>query len=189
MRNEGEYIMIHRGTKSLETKRLLLRQFKPTDAQNMFDNWASNSNVTRYLTWSPHDNVETTKSIVNEWVDGYNAANFYQWAIEVKELLQPIGSISVVRINEIADEVEVGYCIGEQWWHQGYTSEAFAKVIEFLFSEVGVKRICAKHDTDNPNSGRVMLKCGLEYEGTLRKAGKNSTNSVCDLAVYSILNY
>ena len=54
---------------------------------------------------------------------------------------------------------------------------------------MSAKRISAKHDTDNPNSGRVMLKCGLECEGILRKAGRNSTNAVCDLAVYSILNY
>ncbi len=181
--------MIHVGTKILETKRLLLRRFKLADAQNVFDNWASNPHVTRYLTWSPHADVETTKSIINEWIDGYKTKSFYQWAIEVKELGQPIGSISVVRINENVNEVEVGYCIGEQWWNKGYTSEAFAKVIEFLFTEVGAKRICAKHDTDNPNSGRVMLKCGLEYEGTLRRAGKNSSNSVCDLAIYSILNY
>lgn len=182
-------MMIHRGTESLETERLVLRQFKPADAQYMFDNWASNPNVTRYLTWPAHVNVEKTASIVDGWVTGYNEVSFYQWAIELKELSQPIGTISVVRINEIVDEVEVGYCIGERWWHRGYTSEALAKVIEFLFSEVKAKRICAKHDTDNPNSGRVMLKCGLEYEGTLRKAGKNNANSVCDLAVYSVLNY
>lgn len=180
--------MNHKGTQELETERLILRQFMPTDAQNMFDNWASNPNVTKYLTWPTHDNVETTKLIINEWVDGYNADDFYQWAIEVKEIGEPIGSISVVRINEAVDEVEIGYCIGEKWWHQGYTSEAFTKVIDFLFTEVGAKRICAKHDTDNPNSGRVMMKCGLQYEGTLRKAGRNSTNAVCDLAVYSILN-
>lgn len=179
--------MIHKGTQLLVTERLVLRKFKIDDAQNMFDNWASNPNVTKYLTWPPHDNVETTKLIINEWVKGYSAENFYQWAIEVKEIGEPIGSISVVRINEAVNEVEIGYCIGEKYWRKGYTSEAFKKVIEFLFDEVGANRICAKHDTDNPNSGRVMVKCGLEYEGTLRRTGRNSTNSVCDLAVYSII--
>lgn len=88
------------------------------------------------------------------------------------------------------ETLEIGWLyIGEKWWRQGYTSETFKRVIEFLFNEVGAKRICAKHDTDNPNSGRVMLKCGLECEGILRMAGRNSTNAVCDLAVYSILNY
>lgn len=181
--------MIHKGTTVLETDRLILRKFKIEDAQNMFDNWASNPNVTKFLTWGPHESVEITKMIINDWLKGYEEENYYQWAIEVKEIGEPIGSISVVRINETVNEVEIGYCIGEKLWHQGYTSEAFKRVIDFLFNEVGAKRICAKHDTDNPNSGRVMLKCGLEREGILRKAGRNSTNAVCDLAVYSILNY
>lgn len=181
--------MIHQGTKTLETNRLLLRKFKPEDAQAMFDNWASNPNVTKYLTWGAHDNVEITNMIIHDWVGKYSEANFYQWAIELKELGEPIGTISVVRINEAVNEVEIGYCIGEQWWRHGYTTEAFKRVIDFLFNEVGAKRISAKHDTNNPNSGRVMLKCGLTLEGTLRKAGRNSTGAVCDLAVYSILNY
>lgn len=181
--------MIHQGTKTLETDRLLLRKFKSEDAQNMFDNWASNPNVTKHLTWGAHDSVEITKMIIQEWVGKYDAPTCYQWAIEVKELGEPIGSISVVRIHEEVNEVEIGYCIGEKWWHQGYTTEAFKRIINFLFHEVGAKRICAKHDTENPNSGRVMVKCGLAFEGTLRKAGKNSLGKVCDLAVYSILNY
>ena len=181
--------MEHKGTVVLETERLILRQFRIRDAQKMFENWASNPNVTRYLTWPTHESVENTKFIISDWIEGYTENDVYQWAIELRELGQPIGSISVVRINESVNEVEIGYCIGEKWWHQGYTSEAFKRVIDFLFKEVGVKRICAKHDTENPNSGRVMLKCGLEYEGTLRKAGKNNSKDVCDLAVYSRLNY
>ena len=55
--------MIHKGTNVLETERILLRRFKIEDAQNMFDNWASNPNVTKFLTWGPHENVEITKLI------------------------------------------------------------------------------------------------------------------------------
>lgn len=181
--------MTHKGTVVLETERLLLRQFKNEDAQKMFDNWASSTNVTKFLTWKPHKNTEETKTIINDWLKGYEKDNYYQWAIELKEIGEPIGSISVVRIHENVHEVEIGYCIGEKWWHQGYTSEVLKRVIDFLFDEVGAKRICALHDIDNPNSGRVMLKCGLEKEGILRKSGRNNTNAICDLAVYSILNY
>lgn len=181
--------MTHKGTVVLETERLILRKFRVEDAQKMFDNWAPNPNVTKFLTWKPHDNPESTKLIIDEWIKEYEKDNYYQWAIELKKIGEPIGSISVVHAHENVNEVEVGYCIGEKWWHKGYTSEAFSRVIDFLFNEVGAKRICALHDTDNPNSGRVMLKCGLEFEGTLRKSGRNNANPICDLAVYSILNY
>ena len=155
--------MIHKGTKYLETERLILRKFNVNDAQKMFDNWATNSNVTKFLTWQPHANVEITKAVLNDWISKYNEDNFYQWAIVIKDKNEPIGSLSVVRINEDVNETEIGYCIGEQWWRQGFTTEAFKRVIDFLFNEVGVKRICAKHDVNNPNSGKVMVKCGLKH--------------------------
>lgn len=181
--------MTHKGTIVLETERLLLRKFNSEDTQKMFDNWASNPNVTKFLTWQPHATPEVTALVINDWIKGYEKDNYYQWAIELKEISEPIGSISVVHIHENVNEIEIGYCIGEKWWHKGYTAEAFKRVIDFLFNEVGAKRICALHDTDNPNSGRVMLKCRLEPEGILRKSGRNNTNAVCDLAIYSILNY
>lgn len=64
----------------------------------------------------------------------------------------------------------IGYCIGEKWWHQGITSEALQHVINFLIDEVGMNRIEAVHDSQNPNSGKVMKKCGMKYEGTLRQS-------------------
>ncbi|MBQ8374044.1 MAG: GNAT family N-acetyltransferase [Clostridia bacterium] len=176
--------MLHKGTVQLETERLILRKFNANDISSMFHNWASNGNVTKYLTWPAHTSIDTTRSIVEEWVSRYSETDFYQWAIELKAIGQPIGSISVVRIKESVCECEIGYCIGEQWWKQGITTEAFRRVIKYLLEEVCVNRISAKHDTNNPYSGKVMLKCGLQYEGTLRKAGKNS-NGICDLAVYA----
>ena len=178
--------MKHLGTKVLKTERLCLRRFIVADANAMFENWASNANVTRFLTWHPHDNVNVTRSLLAEWVKGYEKPDFYQWAIEVIEIGQPIGSISVVRINEAADEVEIGYCIGEKWWGKGYVAEALDRLIDFLFHEINVRRICAKHDVANPNSGKVMQKCGMQYEGTLQKAGRNITNGFCDVKMYSI---
>ena len=179
--------MEHKGTVVLETDRLVLRRFREDDAQSMFDNWASNPNVTKYITWPTHESVDITKAIIGEWIKSYRNSDFYQWAIELKELGQIIGSISVVRIHERTDACEIGYCICEPWWNKGITTEAFKRVIAFLFDEVQVNRIGAKHDTDNPGSGRVMQKSGLQYEGTLRQAGKNNTNALCDLAVYAIL--
>ncbi len=80
----------------------------------------------------------------------------------------------------------IGYCLGDEYWHKGIMTEAFMRVIRFLFEEVDVNRIKSTHDVNNPNSGKVMLKCGLKYEGTLRKDEVNNTG-VHDSAVYSIL--
>ncbi|MGN1096150.1 MAG: GNAT family N-acetyltransferase, partial [Eubacteriales bacterium] len=63
---------------------------------------------------------------------------------------------------------------------------AFSAVISFLFDKVKVKRIESWHDPNNPNSGKVMKKCGLIYEGTLRKADW-SNKGIVDASVYAIL--
>ena len=80
-----------------------------------------------------------------------------------------------------------GYCIGEKWWNQGITSEALKEVIRFFFEEVKANRICACHDINNPNSGKVMIKCNMKYEGTLRQAVRRGTGELSDLSYYSIL--
>ena len=88
--------------------------------------------------------------------------------------------------NEDLDILHIGYCIGSKWWHMGITSEAFAAVIPYLFEEVGANRIESQHDPNNPNSGAVMRKCGLMYEGTLRQADFSNRGTV-DACMYSIL--
>jgi ribosomal-protein-alanine N-acetyltransferase len=85
------------------------------------------------------------------------------------------------------DIVHIGYCIGSKWWGQGITTEAFAGIIPFLFEEVGVNRIESQHDPNNPGSGKVMVKCGLKYEGTLRQADF-SNKGIVDASMYSILS-
>ena len=58
--------------------------------------------------------------------------------------------------------------------------------MQFLFTEVGMNRIEAKHDINNPHSGCVMQKCGMKYEGTSRASNRNN-QGICDVAQYAIL--
>ncbi|MBK5263169.1 MAG: GNAT family N-acetyltransferase [Peptostreptococcaceae bacterium] len=74
-----------------------------------------------------------------------------------------------------------------KWWNQGITSEAFGRIIPFLFDEVKVNRIESQHNPNNPNSGKVMVKCGLKYEGILRQADF-SNRGIVDAAIYSLLS-
>ena len=82
--------------------------------------------------------------------------------------------------------VHIGYCIGQKWWCCGYTSEALKELIRFFFEDVCVNRIESRHDPRNPNSGKVMLKCGLKCEGTMRQDDIN-IQGVCDSVRYAIL--
>lgn len=73
--------MKHLGTKVLHTKRLTLRPFTVDDAQEMYDNWASDPEVTKYLTWTPHASVEDTRSLLKIWAEESKKPESYNWAI------------------------------------------------------------------------------------------------------------
>ncbi len=179
--------MKHSGTIRLETKRLVLRRFELSDAEDVYHNWASDAEVTRFLTWPTHESIETTKGYMQFNVDNYEKdITFYSWGIELKEIGRVIGGISVVNINEKAESVHIGYCIGKNYWNKGIMSEAFLAVIPYLFEVVEVNRIDARHDPRNPYSGKVMEKCGLVYEGTLRQSDRNN-QGICDEAWYGLL--
>lgn len=178
--------MNHLGTKILKTDRLLLRPFTPADAEAMYRNWASDPEVTRFLTWPCHASPEVSARVLADWAESYGKPDYYQWAIVPVELGEPIGSIAVVGCDSRIGQLEVGYCIGKRWWRQGYVSEALGRVIAFLIGEVGASRVTARHDSRNPGSGAVMKKCGMTCEGTLRQADRNN-QGICDACVYSIL--
>lgn len=178
--------MRHLGTKTIETKRLVLRPFTLNDAEPMYRNWASDPEVTKYLTWPTHESAETTKSILKDWIAEYKKPEKYEWCIELKEIGEAVGSMGVVSINEKVGSMHIGYCISEAYWHQGITSEALAAVIEYLTREVGVRRIEARHDPRNPYSGKVMEKCGLKYEGTHIQSDWNNSG-ICDCAYYGLV--
>ncbi len=178
--------MNHLGTKRIETERLILRPFVMADADAMYRNWASDPEVTKYLTWQTYKSPADADSILKNWTEAYVEPDFYQWAIELKELGEPIGSISVVNHDDLVDMAEIGFCIGKPWWGRGIMTEALAAVRDFLFDEVGMQRIEAGHDPNNPASGAVQRKCGLKYEGTFRRRIR-SNQGITDVAWYAIL--
>ncbi len=179
--------MKHQGTKILESARLLLRPFQLEDAPAMYANWASDAEVTKYLTWQAHKSIEDSRTILSDWVPRYSRPDYYLWAIGLKEHGgMPVGSIAAVKQDDAVQMVHIGYCIGKKWWRQGITSEALARLIAYFFEEVGMNRIESRHDPRNPNSGKVMQKCKLRYEGTQRQADWNN-QGICDAAYYAIL--
>ena len=80
--------MRHQGTKRIETKRLILRRFQENDAESMFRNWTNSFEVTKYLTWKPHENITETEVLLDKWIKESEKDDFYQWAIELKYMSQ-----------------------------------------------------------------------------------------------------
>lgn len=174
------------GTKTIETKRLILRRFRVEDAEDMYNNWASDHEVTKFLTWPNHESVETTRELLKNWVSKYEDDTYFNWVMEFKETGKAIGNISAVRFDEKTEAAEIGYCMSRAYWGQELMPEALRAVMDYLFDEVGVNRVAACHDSNNPKSGRVMDKVGMKLEGTLRQAGINN-QGISDKVFHSMI--
>lgn len=178
--------MKHLGTKSIETARLLLRRFHMDDAPAVYQNWGSDPQVSDRLSWALHQNVDDSVAMLNGWLGHYDNEEYYRWAITLKPETEPIGNITVVRLENDIKMVHIGYYVGSVWWGLGIASEALSALIRFIFEEVGVNRIEARHDVKNPASGKVMEKCGMVREGTKRQA-EYVKGVLMDCAEYAIL--
>ena len=178
-------MLTYTGTREILTDRLTLRRFLLSDAEQMFQNYAADGRVTRFLTWEPYKSVEGVRAFLIGMMEEYRHKDYYHWAMEWEG--QIIGSISVTALDEKNGCCEVGYCIGYDYWNRGFTTEALKAVMGFLFLDVNMHRITAKHDTENPASGAVMKKCGMKVEGRLREHYCRHDGSYGDAVVYGIL--
>ena len=77
-------MLTHRGTQTIETPRLILRRAVPSDAQPMFDNWASDPEVTRFLTWPTYETVETAVRWIGILQENYGKPDNYNWMIDLR---------------------------------------------------------------------------------------------------------
>lgn len=178
-------MLTHKGTQTITTERLTLRKFVAEDAKDMYENWAKDEQVTKYLTWPPHESLETTQYVLSLWCNDYKNKNFYQWAIVFEGKV--IGSISVVRISDENEYAELGYCLSRNYWGKGIMSECAKAVTDFLFAQVGVNRVSICHAVKNPASGRVAQKCGLTFEGTHKEEFKAQYGEFLDISYYAIV--
>src|SRR5665647_2070441 len=104
--------MNHKGTTTIETERLVLRPFTMADAEPMYRNWASDPEVTKFLTWPAHSSIQVSEKVLESWCAQNENPENYQWAIVLKEINEPIGGIAVVKLSNDIESADIGYCIG-----------------------------------------------------------------------------
>ena len=152
---------------TLETPRLILRKILPEDAEDMHE-YSRLAEVTRYLTWFEHDDVQYTKDYLCALQGAYRRGDFYDWGLELKENGKFIGTCGFTAICEDQNFAEVGYVLSPSYQGQGLMTEALKRVIRFGFEILCLERIEAKHMNGNDASAAVMKRCGMSYEGHIR---------------------
>ena len=148
------------GTVTLTSDRLLLRPFRIEDAQAMYQTWTSDPEVTRFLTWSPHQSVEETKLLLASWCKRYRDTQRSTVAVTLKDTGELIGSFCAMTTIR-RKTLMIGYSYGKAFWGKGYATEAAKRVVLYLFSETPCDTVTARYHIDNKASGRVLAKTGL----------------------------
>ena len=167
----------------IETERLILRKYKLEDSKAMFENWTSDDEVTKYLSWSTHESEDVSKQLLTMWIDEYKLKNNYQWCVVLKETNEPIGSISLINCKDDIKQIEFGYCFSRKVWNKGIATEALKAVLDLAF-KIGYKRIVGCHVKENIASGKVMIKNGLTF--FTETNGKTNKNEDCVIYVYEL---
>ena len=171
----------------LETERLILRDIRMEDIQEYYERLYGDGDVCRYLLFDPHQDIGESLAGIQDVLQQYEQGRFYRWGITEKEDGSLIGVIGLVRIDEKTDTCSFAYLLGCDYWNRGYGTEALKAVIQFAFEELEMERIVADHMAENPASGAVMRKAGMERIGT-EKAKYTKCGTVFDAEVYEIRN-
>ncbi len=142
---------------TLETQRLILRPFTMEDAEPMFTCWASDPEVTKYLTWNEHKSPDDTKAVLEKWIAEYEKPERLNFAIESKADGMLIGGIDIV--GYLDGTPVIGYNLGKKYWNKGYMTEACKCLLDYLFSR-GFAQVRIDARIENIASNRVIQKCG-----------------------------
>ena len=100
--------------REIKTKRLLLRKLRSDDAESIFKNWASDSEVAKYVTWNVHKDINETKAILDMWLAEYDNGKCYRYGIENKADGELIGMIDVVGYHH--GTPVIGYWSCRRYW-------------------------------------------------------------------------
>lgn len=150
----------------IETGRLILCKPRIDDVLAIFSSWAQDQEVTRYLTWRPHQRLEQTQEFVQRCLSAWEHETRFPYMITLKENGQVIGMIDP-RIE--GPKMGIGYVAARAHWGKGYVTEATRAVIEWAFQQPSIFRVYATTDIENVASQRVLEKVGMQCEGILRK--------------------
>ena len=150
----------------VHTSRLILRRPIADYAPEIFNAYATDPEVAKYMSWMPHADVTQTEDFIHSLSESWDAETEFAWSIFQKTDNQLTGMITF-RVE--AFRAEVGYVLAKPFWGKGYMTEALVQIRNLAFSIPEIERVQIICDVDNPASARVMEKAGFEKEGVLRR--------------------
>ena len=147
----------------LESKRLILRPWKATDIDVLYE-LAKDPSVGIPCGWMAHTSPSESQIILEDVL-----MNDETFAICLKDSGEVIGNIALFKNSQYVKcdgEKEVGFWLGKKYWNQGYATEACRLILDYGFNELNLNKIWVAHFIDNLQSKRVQEKCNFIYSHT-----------------------
>jgi ribosomal-protein-alanine N-acetyltransferase len=150
----------------LETARLLMRIPVLGDMDAVFQKYAQDEQVTKFLMWRPHENINVTREFICRCIQCWKDEAAFPWVIVCKNSNELVGMFEL-RVDKY--RADLGYVIAREYWGNGYATEITKSVIEWTMAQESIYRIGATCDVENLASARVLEKAGMQKEGILRR--------------------
>lgn len=166
-------VMTYRLPESLQTERYHVRRVRLADAEVIFEAYAADPEVTKYLTWPTHSDVSETRLYVERVVQEWDSGVGYPAVIE--SLANPKRLLGMIHPHLAGSRVSYGYVIRRDHWGQGCASEVLRALADHALANPDIYRAQAFCDVENVGSARVMEKAGMELEGKLRRYSLHPT--------------
>ena len=173
-----EEIEIH-GTAELWTEQLILRRYRPEDAEPLYRYLGSEPEMYQYSGWNPYASPELARETVRQFITHYHDEHFYSWVMDIDDVI--VGTIGAYDYKD--NRIEVGFSVVQGWQGRGLATEALEKVLEYLTKNEGIACVTAWCAAENAGSRRVLEKAGMQHVRT-DKNGLTVGDKVYDKMIY-----
>jgi [ribosomal protein S5]-alanine N-acetyltransferase len=146
---------------TIETKRLVMREFREEDAVGMYE-LNSDRDVIRYTGDDPFTSVEAARDFIRKY-DGYATTGFGRLTILLKPTMEYAGWCGL-KYDTVSSETDLGFRLHKKFWSKGYATEASLKCVEFGFNELKLDKIIGRAMQENIASIKVLKKVGMMFE-------------------------
>ena len=177
-----EEIEVH-GTVELWTERMILRRYRPEDADELYRYLGTDPEMYEYSGWNPYATLEMARETVQGFIDSYDDEHTYSWVMDIDDVI--VGTIGAYDYKD--NQIEVGFSVVKGWQGRGLATAALKKVLEYLTENEGIPCVTAWCAAENIGSQRVLEKAGMQFVNT-EKNGLVIGDRVYDKLTYEYWN-
>ena len=174
-----EEIRIH-GTAELWTGQMMLRRYRPEDAEDLYQYLGKDPAMSAYSGWNPYATPEMAQETVLGFIQSYSDPHAYSWVMDIDDVI--VGTIGAYDLKD--SQIEVGFSVVRGWQGRGLATAALKTVLAYLTENEGISCVTAWCAQENIASRKVLEKAGMKLTQE-EKGGLTVGDSVYDKLIFA----